>query len=121
MPVSKPGEPSQCQLSPSKRSHPSTSLQGLLPTGRAPGPVGEGTPFKLPPLRITLPKEYTAPLVLEHYESMRNQLRQRVRAGGQDNIVVTINGRLTAQEPGRVSPTVINVSALLRLIILQTY
>jgi hypothetical protein len=112
MPVNKPGGPNPRKSTTANRSHQSVSLQGLLPTGWAPGPVGDGTPFKLPPLKITLPEVYTAPLVLKHYEAMRNQLRQRVRAGGQDGVTVIINGRLTAQEPGRAKPTIIEVSVL---------
>ncbi|KAI9450929.1 hypothetical protein BJY52DRAFT_1226912 [Lactarius psammicola] len=42
--------------------------------------AGEGVPFKLPPLEVSLPKEYTAPLALKHYESLRDQLRQRTHA-----------------------------------------
>ncbi|KAI9447150.1 hypothetical protein BJY52DRAFT_1228425 [Lactarius psammicola] len=36
--------------------------------GWAPGPVGEGTPYKLPHLALTLPKKFTAPLAHQHYE-----------------------------------------------------
>ena len=66
-------------------------------------------PFKLPPLEITLPKEYTAPLAHKHYETVHNQLRQQICAGGQDAITVIINGRLSVQESGQVTPTIINV------------
>jgi hypothetical protein len=90
--------------------HQSVSLQHLKPTGWAPRPVGKGTPFKLPPLEITLPEEFTAPLALKHYEAMHNQLCQQVQAGGQDGVTIIINGWLTAQEPGQVKPTIINVS-----------
>jgi hypothetical protein len=110
--VSRLGRPNQRKASLATRSSRSTSLQNLAPTGWAPGPAGEGTPFKFPPLEITLPKECTAPLAHQHYETVRNQLRQRVRAGGQDGVTVIINGRLTAQEPGRIKPTVINVAIL---------
>jgi hypothetical protein len=103
------GRPRQRKAMLATGSRRSTSLQNLVPTGWAPGPACEGTSFKLPPLEIALPKEYTAPLALEHYETVRNQLRQRVRAGGQDAVTVIINGRLSAQESGRVRPTIINV------------
>lgn len=112
MPVSKSGRPRQRKATLANGSRRSTSLQNLVPTGWAPGPAGEGTPFKLPPLDISLPKEYTAPLAHQHYEDVRNQLRQRIRAGGQDAITVIINGRLSVQEPGRVRPTTINVVIL---------
>ena len=69
-------------------------------------------PFKLPPLNITLPEEYTAPLAHKHYEVVRNQLRNRIRAGGQDATVVVINARLSAQQSGRVRPTPIQVAIL---------
>ncbi|SRR6266571_3912325 len=113
MPVNKTGGAREHKPTLANVSCHSTSLQNLIPTGWAPGPAGEGTTFKLPPLEIVLPKEYTAPLAHEHYEVVRNQLHQRIRAGGQDAITVIINGRLTTQVPGRIKPTIINVVTLL--------
>jgi hypothetical protein len=106
----KSGRPRQCKPAANgSGSHKSNSLQNLIPTGWAPGPVGEGASFTLPPLKIALPEQYTAPLAHEHYEAVRNQLRKRITAGGQDAVTVIIDGRLTSQEPGRIKPYVINV------------
>ena len=114
MPVNKAVRP---RAGPSRdkltTTNKSTSLQGLGPTGWAPGPAGNGNgkePKVLLPLKITLPKEYTVPLVLEHYGALRVELGNRVRAGGQDAVVVVINARLATQTPGRVRPTTIHVS-----------
>ncbi|KAN0130304.1 hypothetical protein V8E53_011927, partial [Lactarius tabidus] len=115
MPVTdlKSGSPRQRKPAANgSRSCKSHTLQNLVPTGWAPGPAGEGMPFKLPPLKITLPKEYTVPLAHMHYEEVRNQLRQRIRAGGQDGVTVIINGRLTSQEPGRIKPCIINCETI---------
>ena len=77
--------------------------------GSAPGPAGEGKPFAFP-LAVSLPWENTAPEALRHYASIRNQLSQRVRAGGQDALVVIVNARLNTHSPGRAKSTIILVS-----------
>jgi hypothetical protein len=66
----------------------------LIPEGWAPGPVGEGTPYRLPALVITLPESLTAPIAHKHYEAVQDQLCQRVRTGGHDALTVIINARL---------------------------
>ena len=109
MPVKRTGNPRQPKATSVGGSRRSISVQSLVPVGWAPGPVGEGMPFKLPPLEVSLPKEYMAPLALKHYKNLRDQLRQRTRAGGQDALTVIVNTRLTSQEPGRVKPTIILV------------
>lgn len=109
MPVNKSGRVRKSKTVPATGTRRSISLQNLVPKGWAPGPAGEGMPFKLPPLEIALPEEYTAPLAHKHYETVRNQLRQRIRAGGHDAVTVIVNARLTTQEFGRVKPTIINV------------
>jgi hypothetical protein len=111
MPVKRQGNPRQPKATPAGGSRRSISVQSLVPVGWAPGPAGEGTPLKLPPLEFSLPKEYTAPFALKNYESLCDQLRRRTRAGGQDALTVIVNARLTTQEPGRVKPTIILVSS----------
>src|ERR1700761_6306274 len=100
MPV-KPGKQRQPMAASVGVSRCSTSVQGLVPVGRAPGPAGDGAPFKLPPLEISLPREYTTSFALKHYENLRDHLRRRTRAGGQDALTIIVNARLTTQEPGR--------------------
>ncbi|KAH9007878.1 hypothetical protein EDB83DRAFT_2681679 [Lactarius deliciosus] len=107
MPVSKSGRLGQRNATAASGSHRPTSLQNLVPTGWAPGPAGRGAPFEFPALKIALPKECTAPLALQQYEAVRDQLRERTRAGGHDAITVALDGRLTVQEAGRIYPTVI--------------
>jgi hypothetical protein len=53
-----------------------------------------------------------ASLVHKHNEAVHNQLCQQGWAGGQDGVNVIINRQLTAQEPGQVKPTIIDVSVL---------
>lgn len=106
VPVNKP-----YKSAAANQSFQPSPVRDLVPTGRAPGPAGSGKAYKPPPnLKITLPKENTAPLALAHYEAVRKQLRDRIEAGGQDAVTIVIDARLTTQEPGRVQPTVINVS-----------
>ena len=90
----------------------SASVQSLVPVGWAPGPAVE---FGNPPLEVSLPKEYTAPGALIHYEKLRDELRRRTRAGGQDAVTVITNARLTTREPGRVTPRIILVSSVILL------
>ena len=106
MPVRDPRQP---QATPAGRSRSRVSVQNLVPVGRAPGPAGEGKP---PPklLEIRLPKEYTAPLALDHYADIRAQLCNQARQGAHNILTVLVNVRLTKQAAGRVKPTVIMVS-----------
>ncbi|KAH8979167.1 hypothetical protein EDB92DRAFT_1981233 [Lactarius akahatsu] len=90
-------------------SHRSTSVQSLVPVGRAPGPAGNGMPFKLPKLEVTLPEEYTTPFARKHYENLRDHLRLQTQAGGQNALTVLVNTRMTTQEFGRVKPTIITL------------
>ena len=87
----------------------SVSVQSLVPMGWAPGPAGNGGLFDASPLEVSLPEEYTAPGAHRHYENLRDQLRRRTRAGGQDALTVIVNARLTTQEPGRVTPRILLV------------
>lgn len=103
------GGPSRNKLTTTNKSQKSTSLRSLVPTGWAPGPAGDGKETVLLPLKITVPKEYTVPCVLDHYEAVRVELRNRAYAGGQDAAVVVINARLSTLTPGRVRPTWLHV------------
>ena len=100
MPINKSGIVRKSKAVPATGTHCSISLQNLVPKGWAPQPEIEGMPFKLLPLEIALPEEYTVPLAHKHYEAMQNQLCQWIRAGGHDAITVSVNARLTMQEFG---------------------
>lgn len=108
MPVIKPTQRRQPNAALASGSRRSTSIQSLV--GWAPGPAGEGRPLKLLPLAISLPRDCTAPEAHDHYESIREKLREHARSGGQENLTIIVNARLTTQERGRVKPTVIMVS-----------
>ena len=103
-PIVKSPTPTHPSLRTSRRV---ASDQSLFPSGWAPGPAGEGHPLKLD---ITLPKENSAPEALKHYARIRDQLRQRVHAGGRDAVVVIVNVRLNTHVPGRAKSTIILVS-----------
>ena len=102
----KSGRPKQHRSPAAKGSRKSKSL---IPTGQAPGGEDVTIPNKIPPLNITLPKELTRPLALEHYAMVRKQLGERVHAGGQRGTTVIIHGRLSTQLPGRIKAYLIAV------------
>ncbi|KAH8991703.1 hypothetical protein EDB92DRAFT_1945769 [Lactarius akahatsu] len=64
-------------------------------------------PFKFPRLEVALPEEYTTLFTCKHFEHLRDHLQHRTQAGGHDALTVLINARLTTQEPGQVTPTII--------------
>ncbi|KAH8981627.1 hypothetical protein EDB92DRAFT_2106904, partial [Lactarius akahatsu] len=105
MPVSarKAGRSKQPRTSPASQPH---HVASLVSEGWAPGPVGEGTPYKLPPLIIALPEKLTAPLAQEHYKDVRDHLHQWVHAGGHDAIVVLINARMQTLAHGKARPNI---------------
>ena len=115
MPAKKAGGSRQLRTS-SAGHHPRNSstshpyrITSLTPEGWAPGPAGDGIPYKLPPLVITLPESFTAPLAHQHYEVVRDQLRQRVRTGGHDALTVIINARMQTLAHGKARPNIILV------------
>jgi hypothetical protein len=103
------------QPHPTRRSRKSPASQThnvapLIPEGWAPGPAGEGTPYKLPSLVISLPECFTVTFVHEHYKAVRDQLRQQVLNGGHDALTVLINARMQTLAHSKARPNIILVS-----------
>lgn len=95
---------------PSNSTHQTRNTAPVIPEGWAPGPAGEGDPYELPKLVITLPECFTAPFVHQHYEAIRDQLHQRVLKGGHDAVVVIINARMQTLAHNKARPDIVLVS-----------
>ncbi|KAA1471496.1 hypothetical protein DENSPDRAFT_850264 [Dentipellis sp. KUC8613] len=97
--------------SPSGRKS-SGSSQQQLPRGRAPGPAGQGQPFIMPPLAVSVPTALCHPQAQDDYKETREILRKRAQMGSNAEHSVVLKMRLVSENVEHVPSTISKVNLM---------